>query len=74
MNPSSQGDGKAGLDGGIQEHAVIGIVFAIPEHHLRVFERSRSAAENGQVARLQIVEDFALQCVEVQVHVDSFSL
>ena len=64
----------AGLDGGIEEHPVVGIVLGVPEHHLGVFEGSRGAAENGQVARFKIVQDFALECVEIQVHVASSAL
>src|SRR5258708_7805636 len=41
----------AGLDGGVQEHLVVRIMFAIPEHHLGVFQSSWSTAEYGQVAR-----------------------
>src|ERR1017187_5735817 len=61
----------AGLDGGVQEHPVVGIMLAVPEHHLGVFEDSRGAAENGQIARFEIVQDFALECIEIQVHVAS---
>src|ERR1019366_1471967 len=50
---------------------VVGIMLAVPEHHLGVFEGSRGAAENGQIARFEIVQDFALECIEIQVHVAS---
>ena len=59
----------AGLDGGIEEHLVIGIMFGIPEHHRRAFERARAAVEYGESRDFEIVQDFAFECVEIQVHV-----
>ena len=53
-----------------QEHLVIGKALGIPDHHAEGLPgRPGAAAEYGETVDFQIVQDFAFQCVQIQVHV-----
>ena len=49
-------------------------MFGIPEHHGKPFEASRAAVEYGETVDFQILQDFAFQCVQIQIHVDASAL
>jgi hypothetical protein len=57
------------LDGDVQESLVIGMALGIPENHGLAVQSAGTAVEHGEAGRVEILQDFALQCIEVQIHV-----
>jgi hypothetical protein len=44
------------------------MTFGIPQNHGLAVERARAAAEDGEVRSFQIIQNFALKRIEVEIH------
>src|SRR5690348_14501610 len=55
----------ADFTGGVEKHLIIRVALAVPDHHRQTFESTRTAPEYGESASFQMLEYFALQCVEI---------
>ena len=64
----------SGLAGDFQKHPVVGVVLGVPEDHGRAFHTPGTAVEDGESGRIEILQDFLLQCVEIQIHVIASAL
>ena len=50
------------------------MVLGVPEDHGRAFQAPGMAVEDGESGRVEILQDFLLQCVEIQIHVNASAL
>ena len=64
----------SGLAGDLQKHPEVGVALGIPEDHGRSFQTPGMAVEDGESGRIEILQDFLLQCVEIQIHVNASTL
>ena len=64
----------SGLAGDFQKHPEIGEVPGIPEDHRRAFQTSGMPVEHGESGRVEVLQNFVLQCVEIQIHVNASAL
>ncbi len=52
----------------VEKGTVIGAALGIPGDDGETFERSGMAAEHGEIGVFEVVEDFAFECFEIQIH------
>src|SRR4051794_29660358 len=64
---AEENQADAHFRGGVQEHLVVGVILRVPEHHLAPIERARRAAEDSELPRFEVSQNFALECIEIQV-------
>ena len=58
----------AGLVGDVEEGAVVRAALGVPGDDGKAFETSGMVTEYREIGAFEVVENFAFQCFEIQVH------